>query len=54
VRRVVDRAETSDGVTAGQELGRWTSDLLDVIEISFLHWHVVRPDLATGRIQPSH
>jgi exocyst complex protein 7 len=31
-RRVVDRAETTDGVTAGQELGRWTSDLLDVIE----------------------
>jgi exocyst complex protein 7 len=34
-RRVVDRAETTDGVTAGQELGRWTSDLLDVIEVSF-------------------
>ncbi|KAH9984578.1 Cullin repeat-like-containing domain protein [Russula vinacea] len=31
-RRVVDRAETTDGVMAGQDLGRWTSDLLDVIE----------------------
>lgn len=53
-RRVVDRAETTDGVTAGQELGRWTSDLLDVIEVSFPHWHLVRPDLPSGRIQPSH
>ncbi|KAI0302840.1 exocyst complex component exo70 subunit [Multifurca ochricompacta] len=31
-RRLVDRAETTDGISAGRELGRWTSDLLDVIE----------------------
>ncbi|KAF8491339.1 exocyst complex component exo70 subunit [Russula emetica] len=31
-RRVVDRSETTDGVLAGQELGTWTRNLLDVIE----------------------
>ncbi|KAH9965551.1 exocyst complex component exo70 subunit [Lactifluus volemus] len=31
-RRVVDRAETTDGVLSGRELGQWTSNLLDVIE----------------------
>ncbi|KAI0297438.1 Cullin repeat-like-containing domain protein [Russula brevipes] len=31
-RRVVDRAETTDGVSAGRELGKFTSDLLGVIE----------------------
>ncbi|KAH9954763.1 Cullin repeat-like-containing domain protein [Russula dissimulans] len=31
-RRVVDRAETTDGISAGRELGKWTRDLLDVIE----------------------
>ena len=35
-RRVVDRSETTDGVLAGQELGIWTRNLLDVIEVSFL------------------
>lgn len=34
-RRVVDRAETTDGVSAGRELGKWTRDLLDVVEVSF-------------------
>ncbi|KAI0699055.1 Cullin repeat-like-containing domain protein [Cerioporus squamosus] len=29
-KRVVDRAETIDGVTAGQEVGKWTRDLLTV------------------------
>jgi exocyst complex component 7 len=53
-RRVVDRAETTDGVTAGQELGKWTNDLLDVIEVSLPYEHIVRPDLATGRIQSTH
>jgi exocyst complex component 7 len=33
-RRVVDRAETTDGVLSGRELGQWTSNLLDVIEVS--------------------
>lgn len=33
-RRVVDRSETTDGVLAGQGLGIWTRNLLDVIEVS--------------------
>jgi hypothetical protein len=35
-RRVIDRAETTDGVASGRELGKWTSDLLTVIEVSSL------------------
>ncbi|KAM5541886.1 hypothetical protein V8D89_004615 [Ganoderma adspersum] len=31
-KRVTDRAETIDGVDAGQEVGRWTEDLLTVAE----------------------
>ncbi|KAF8256889.1 Cullin repeat-like-containing domain protein [Lactarius quietus] len=31
-RRVIDRAESTDGVASGRELGKWTSDVLDVIE----------------------
>jgi exocyst complex protein 7 len=34
-RRVIDRAETTDGVASGRELGGWTSDLLSVIEVRF-------------------
>lgn len=34
-RRVVDRAETTDGISAGVELGKWTRNLLDVVEVSF-------------------
>ena len=33
-RRVVDRAETTDGISAGVELGKWTRNLLDVVEVS--------------------
>ena len=36
-RRVIDRAETTDGVASGRELGKWTSDLLSVIEVRFIH-----------------
>jgi exocyst complex component 7 len=36
-RRVVDRAETTDGVLAGQELGIWTNNLLGVIEVCSRH-----------------
>ena len=43
-RRVVDRAETTDGVTSVRELGKWTNDFLDVIEVSFPHKHIVRSD----------
>ncbi len=32
-RRIIDRAETTDGVTSGRELGKWAFDLLDVIEV---------------------
>ena len=35
-RRVIDRAETTDGVASGRELGKWTSDLLSVIEVRFI------------------
>ncbi|KAI9460716.1 exocyst complex component exo70 subunit [Russula earlei] len=31
-RRIVDRAETTDGILAGRELRRWTTNLLDVVE----------------------
>ncbi|KAI0062820.1 hypothetical protein BV25DRAFT_623858 [Artomyces pyxidatus] len=31
-RRVVERAETIDGVAAGRELGRWMNNMLDVVE----------------------
>ncbi|KAN0136078.1 Cullin repeat-like-containing domain protein [Lactarius tabidus] len=34
-RRVIDRAETTDGVASGRELGKWTSDLLSVIEAEY-------------------
>lgn len=40
-RRVVDRAETTDGISAGGELGKWTNNLLDVIEVSLSGWCVV-------------
>lgn len=43
-RRVVDRAETTDGISAGGELGKWTRNLLDVIEVSFSGWNVVPPN----------
>ena len=33
-RRVVDRAETIDGVAAGRELGQWVNDLLRVADVS--------------------
>jgi exocyst complex component 7 len=41
-RRVVDRAETTDGVSSGRELGQWTGNLLDIIEVSFLNWLLLR------------
>ncbi|KAH9020402.1 exocyst complex component exo70 subunit [Lactarius pseudohatsudake] len=31
-RRVIDRAETTDGVASGRELSKWTGELLDVVE----------------------
>lgn len=36
-RRVVDRAETIDGIAAGRELGQWVNDLLRVADVSFPH-----------------
>jgi exocyst complex protein 7 len=33
-RRVVDRAETVDGITAGREFGKWVDNLLIVAEVS--------------------
>ena len=55
-RRVVDRAETTDGISAGVELGKWTRNLLDVIEVGFSGWNVALslPHLPSGRIQPPH
>ena len=32
-RRVLERAETMDGVNAGREVGKWTQNLLDVAEV---------------------
>ena len=34
-KRVVDRSETIDGVSAGREVGKWTEDMLSVAEASF-------------------
>ena len=45
-RRVIDRAETTDGVASGRELGKWTSDLLDVIEVSF--WRLLHNETNPG------
>lgn len=55
-RRVVDRAETTDGVSAGREFGQWTSNLLEVIEASLLTGYccVVPPDFPTGGVQSSY
>ena len=41
-RRVVDRAETIDGVAAGRELGQWVNDLLRVADVSrqFVFFHL--------------
>lgn len=36
-RRVVDRAETLDGVAAGQEFGAWLDNMLSVAEVTDLH-----------------
>jgi exocyst complex component 7 len=33
-KRVVDRAETLDGVAAGREFGKWVAGLLSVAEVS--------------------
>ena len=33
-KRVVDRSETIDGVSAGREVGKWTEDMLSVAEVS--------------------
>ena len=33
-KRVVDRAETIDGVSAGEEVGKWTRDLFTVANVS--------------------
>ncbi|KAN0135050.1 hypothetical protein V8E53_007168 [Lactarius tabidus] len=41
-RRVIDRAETTDGVASGQELGKWTGDLLTVIEL--ITWRAERKE----------
>ena len=35
-RRLVDRAETLDGVAAGKEFGIWIDNLLKVAEVLFL------------------
>ena len=41
-KRVVDRSETIDGVSAGREVGKWTEDMLSVAEVSFsLKMHAV-------------
>ena len=32
-KRLVDRADTIDGVSAGQEVGKWTENMLSVAEV---------------------
>jgi exocyst complex component 7 len=39
-KRVVDRADTIDGVTAGQEFGRWVELLLSLAEVRFLYYFI--------------
>jgi len=33
-RRVVERAETIDGILSGRELGVWVGNMLDVVDVS--------------------
>ena len=37
-RRVVERAETIEGVEAGRELGKWVENLLNVVEVTSHPW----------------
>lgn len=40
-RRVVERAETMEGVPAGRELGKWIENLLEVAEVGLPGWQLV-------------
>ena len=55
-KRVVDRAETIDGVAAGQEVGKWTDNLLSVAEVSATSDSfqvAVTSGTHAGRVQPA-
>lgn len=53
-RRVVDRAETIDGVAAGKEFGAWVANLLTVAEVR-VHCSrsVVYAKRMIGRVRPA-
>jgi hypothetical protein len=58
-RRVVDRAETLDGVAAGKEFGTWIDNLLKVAEVLFpahtvLFCKISQRVPKTDRIYPPH
>lgn len=53
-RRVVDRAETLDGVAAGREFGTWVANLLNVAEVSYIAVsQVCQANTCAGRVRPT-
>jgi exocyst complex component 7 len=38
-KRVVERAETIDGILSGRELGTWVRNMLDVVDVGSLSVH---------------
>ena len=51
-RRVVDRAETIDGVAAGRELGTWVKNLLNVVDVRLcVSYSAYEADHAVGGVQ---
>lgn len=54
-RRVVERAETMEGVPAGRELGKWIENLLEVAEVRLFGSNFASRLIAFDivRIQPS-
>ena len=52
-KRVVDRADTIDGVTAGQEFGRWVELVLSVAEVRTLFFFATTHLLQSHRMNTS-
>lgn len=55
-KRVVDRAETIDGVAAGTEVGKWTENMLSVADVRVpccLEYASRSPHRCSGRVQSS-
>ena len=55
-KRVIDRAETIDGIAAGREFGKWVDNLLIVADVSARpsHHRILTPILRlsqSGRVE---